>query len=435
MSSKKNTTAVKKEDIPSLVPKLRFPEFRDAEGWKSKTLGQMGTFIRGLTYTPGDVADKGLLVLRSGNIQDGSLVFDKDLVFVEKTCNPDLLLRGDDVVICMSNGSKALVGKSGEYLQDYGGEVTIGAFCSLYRPQNPFSKIAFRSEQYLDFIADSIMGGNINNLKNSTLERFPFPVPPSNAEQQKIASCLSTVDELIAAQARKLDTLKNHKKGLMQQLFPREGETQPRLRFPEFQNKGEWSEEKLTEIAKTTIGLVTTMTTSYASKGVPLIRNSDIKENTVRKGKLIYLLESFADKHSNKKLIEGDIVTVHTGDIGVSAVIDRDLSGCLGFATLNTRLLNRDVSPEYLCWYFNSERYIRFALSMATGDGRNNFNLSDFNLSVIPIPSKAEQQRIATCLSSLDALITAETQKHEALKTHKKGLMQQLFPSLEEVEA
>ena len=64
----------------------------------------------------------------------------------------------------------------------------------------------------------------------------------AHAEQQKIAECLSSVDELMAAQARKVDALKTHKKGLMQQLFPREGETQPRLRFPEFQNAGEWEE-------------------------------------------------------------------------------------------------------------------------------------------------------------------------------------------------
>jgi type I restriction enzyme S subunit len=202
----------------------------------------------------------------------------------------------------------------------------------------------------------------------------------------------------------------------------------PKLRFAEFREAGEWEEKNLTEIAKTSIGLVTTMTTSYANTGVPLIRNSDIQQNKVRKEKLIFLLESFADKYPSKKLKEGDIVTVHTGDIGVSAVVDSDLSGCLGFATLNTRILKHDVLPEYICWYFNSERYICFALSMATGDGRNNFNLSDFDRSVIPIPSQAEQQKIADCLSSLDTLITAQSQKLDALRDYKKGLMLQLFP-------
>ena len=71
---------------------------------------------------------------------------------------------------------------------------------------------------------------------------------------------------------------------------------------------------------------------------------------------------------------------------------------------------------------------------MATGDGRNNFNLKDFDKSVVPIPSVDEQQKIADCLSSIDDLITAQTQKLEALKAHKKGLMQQLFPAMDEAE-
>ena len=84
---------------------------------------------------------------------------------------------------------------------------------------------------------------------NLIIGRELTPIP-SPAEQQKIAECLSSVDELLAAQARKVDALKTHKKGLMQQLFPREGETRPRLRFPEFRNGPEWVETKLDELAK-----------------------------------------------------------------------------------------------------------------------------------------------------------------------------------------
>jgi type I restriction enzyme, S subunit len=431
MSSKSKITATKEDGKPALVPKLRFPEFREAEGWKSKTLGQMGTFIRGLTYTPGDVADKGLLVLRSGNIQDGSLVFDKDLVFVEKKCNPDLLLKGGDVVICMSNGSKALVGKSGEYRQDYGGEVTIGAFCSLYRAKNPFSKIAFRSEQYSDFIADSIMGGNINNLKNSTLEGFPFPVPQSNAEQQKIAECLSSVDELIAAQARKLDALKTHKKGLMQQLFPCEGETQPHLRFPEFQNAGEWREEKLDELLHFQDGFSFKSTAFVKSKedATQVIRITDINNQNTN-GDKVYIPSAFLESNKLGKY------SVNDGDLLLS------LTGAAGFnfffwdggpATINQRTAKVTAKKKSNRSLLRLLEPLIHEKINARGEGQNN-NLSKEFLSsiVLVIPEPDEQQRIADCLTSLDDLIAAQTQKHEALKTHKKGLMQQLFPSPEE---
>ena len=200
------------------TPRLRFAEFRGE--WESVPLGSLGKFFRGLTYGSNDVADGGLLVLRSSNIQGGRLILDSDLVFVAKQCPSDLRLRRGDVVICMSNGSKALVGKSAELDRDYSGELTVGAFCSIFRPLIHFAKIAFDTQQYADFVSIGIAGGNINNLKNSDLEAFEFHIPQEEAEQQKIAACLSSLDELITAQAQKVTALQTHKKGLMQQLFP-----------------------------------------------------------------------------------------------------------------------------------------------------------------------------------------------------------------------
>ena len=204
------------------TPRLRFAEFRGE--WESVPLGSLGKFFRGLTYGSNDVADGGLLVLRSSNIQGGRLILDSDLVFVAKQCPSDLRLRRGDVVICMSNGSKALVGKSAELDRDYSGELTVGAFCSIFRPLIHFAKIAFDTQQYADFVSIGIAGGNINNLKNSDLEAFEFHIPQEEAEQQKIAACLSSLDELITAQAQKVAALQTHKKGLMQQLFPVQSE-------------------------------------------------------------------------------------------------------------------------------------------------------------------------------------------------------------------
>lgn len=233
---------------PTLVPKLRFPEFRAEPSWNQKALGTLGQFTRGLTYGADDVAPQGLLVLRSTNIQDGTLILHRDLVFVGKECPPTLRLRQGDIAICMSNGSKALVGKSAEYAGNYPADLTVGAFCSFFRPAVSFAKLAFQSKEYESYVGDLIAGGNINNLNNSVLEKFYFSIPPTEAEQQKIAECLSTLDELIGAESQKLDTLNAHKKGLMQQLFPREGETLPRLRFPEFQDAPEWESKVVDEL-------------------------------------------------------------------------------------------------------------------------------------------------------------------------------------------
>jgi type I restriction enzyme S subunit len=106
-------------------------------------------------------------------------------------------------------------------------------------------------------------------LAVDVLEKLPLAVPSQEAEQQKVADCLTSVDELIAAQARKVDALKTHQKGLMQLLFPREGETQPRIRFPEFQDVGEWGKNKLGELADIQSG-------ATPSKGNPEFWNGSI---------------------------------------------------------------------------------------------------------------------------------------------------------------
>lgn len=223
-----------------LVPELRFPDFINDSEWEEKELKKFGKFYRGLTYNSADVSEKGLLVLRSGNIQNNSLVFNKDLVFVNKNCTKDQSLKNKDIVICMSNGSKALVGKNAEYKGDYPNPLTVGAFCSIFRPINEFTKYLLQTTNYEKYISLRIGGGNINNLRNSDLEIFTSYVPKEFKEQQKIADCLSSLDEALTSHDEKLETLKNHKKGLLQNLFPQEGETIPKYRFPEFKNDGEW---------------------------------------------------------------------------------------------------------------------------------------------------------------------------------------------------
>lgn len=204
------------------TPKLRFPEFQNCGSWCSYKLKDFGAFFRGLTYSTTDVSNdnKGMGVLRSTNIQDNRLILDRDIVFVNKTCSSEQQLKKGDIVICMSNGSKTLVGKNAELDQDLSYVLTIGAFCSIFRPKNSFAKYLLQTDSYTNFISLAIGGGNINNLKNSDLENFILFAPIKRAEQQKIADCLSSIDSLIKATEDKVAHLKAHKRGLIQQLFP-----------------------------------------------------------------------------------------------------------------------------------------------------------------------------------------------------------------------
>lgn len=274
------------------------------------------------------------------------------------------------------------------------------------------------------YLRPLVRKGAKNTLQVTNEEAISAEIfTPTIPEQIRIASFFTVLDKKITELKQKKNLLEQYKKGVTQKIFSQE------LRFKDDNDRNfpEWKKIKITQIAETSIGLVTTMTTSYVEFGVPLIRNSDIKENRIEKSQLIYLDETFATKHKHKKLKTGDIVTVHTGLIGVSAVIDETMNGCLGFATLNTRV-NRDlVIPEFICIYYNTPTYINYAISVATGDGRSNYNLKDFDKAIIPVPSLKEQVKILNFLNNIDFKLNNCRLQIEQIKLFKKGLLQNMF--------
>jgi Restriction endonuclease S subunits len=424
-------TAMPKDSKPALTPKLRFPEFQHAPAWQEKSLGSLGKFTRGLTYSTDDVTTQGLPVLRSTNIQDGTLVLDRDLVFVSKTCPGSLRLQKGDIVICMSNGSKALVGKSAEYFGDYPGDITVGAFCSFFRPELPFSKIAFQTSDYARYVGVLIAGGNINNLNNSVLEEFRFPIPPSSAEQQKIAECLSTLDELIGAESQKLDALKTHKKGLMQQLFPREGETRPRLRFPEFRDAPEWEQRRLGDLVEIATGQVDPKEPPYCD--LPQIGSENIESNT---GKIVNVKTA-----REKGVISGNYVFDKEDVLyskirpALNKVAAPSFKGVCSADIYPVRPNSGSLLRNYLVFLLLSEKFLGYAIRSSDRGKIPKINREALLSYEAHVPSVDEQRRIADCLSSLDDLIAAQSEKLESLRTHKRGLMQQLFPNPSEFES
>jgi type I restriction enzyme S subunit len=204
------------------VPKLRFPEFMDSGEWEKTKLGQLGELVSGLTYSPDDVRDKGLLVLRSSNVQNGKISLE-DNVYVSPDVKGANLSKPNDILICVRNGSKALIGKNA-LIPEGMPLCTHGAFMTVFR-----SKVAkfvfqlFQTNAYESQVAGDL-GATINSINGRHLINYDFYVPTLLDEQQKIADCLSSLDELINAQVKKLDTLKLHKKGLMQGLFPSSNE-------------------------------------------------------------------------------------------------------------------------------------------------------------------------------------------------------------------
>lgn len=199
------------------VPKLRFKEFENNGKWEEKELSELGSLINGLTYSPIDVRDNGLLVLRSSNIKNGQIDLN-DCVFVDPEIKGANLIEPEDILVCVRNGSKALIGKNAIIPEDIP-FATHGAFMTVFRANNPkFVFQLFQTEEYNNNVKADL-GATINSINGKNFVKYKFLVPMPK-EQQKIADTLSSIDDLINAQSQKVEDLKLHKKGLLQGLFP-----------------------------------------------------------------------------------------------------------------------------------------------------------------------------------------------------------------------
>lgn len=396
----------KKEKI-KLVPKYRFAEFATEE-WKSIPLRTIankvtaknkdGLISRVLTNsaTDGVVDQRDYFereIVTQGNISNYFIVSDGDYIY-----NPRI-------------SSSAPVGPVSK------NKIGIGIMSPLYTvfrfkdSENDFYEQYFKTNlwnNYLKTIANT--GARFDRISISANDFMSMPMPvSSNTEQQKIADCLSSIDDLISAEDKKLSALKDHKKGLMQKLFPAEGKTVPEWRFPEFRNCGEWKEKILENIC-----------------------------NSIFSGK------------SKKAVGDGKFPLIgSTGQIGLCDTADYDdeliLIARVGANAGQVNFFNGKcgVSDNTLIIIAKKELVsIKFLLMFLTnykiskiifGSGQPLVTGGQLKNIKIAIPTKAEQHKIADLLSSVDELITAQADKIETLKKHKKGLMQGLFPSVDEV--
>jgi type I restriction enzyme S subunit len=254
------------------------------------------------------------------------------------------------------------------------------------------------------------------NLSKDSFRSAPLCIP-SPSEQQKIANCLSSLDELIAAQARKVEALKTHKKGLMQQLFPREGEAQPRLRFPEFGNAGDWAVKPLGKVAE-----------NLDNQRIP-ITSSDRKE-----GDVPYYGASGVVDYVNGFIFDEDLLCVSEDGANLVARTYPIAFPIAGKTWVNNHAhvlkFEAACTQKFVEVFLNAIKLDDFITGMA----QPKLNKAMLESIPIPIPSVSEQKRIADCLTALDALVSAANQEFDTLKTHKQGLMQQLFPSVELIE-
>ena len=274
-------------------------------------------------------------------------------------------------------------------------------------------------------IESLLVGGGRAKLNAETLMGIDLLLP-NKAEQIRIGKYLAQLDNLITLHPRKYDKLTNVKKSMLEKMFPQNGSNVPEIRFKGFTEA--WEQRKVTEIGKIYIGLVTTMTKHYTDEGTLLIRNSDIKDGKFEFGdNPIYLEKTFAEKNETRMHQIGDVITVHTGDVGTSAVITENEAKSIGFATIVTRPNPKIIDSNYLCSFLNTDKHKKWAVSISTGDGRTNYNLGDYFELVVPVPSIAEQKKIASYIQKLNRLITLHQRELEKLKNLKKACLEKMF--------
>jgi type I restriction enzyme S subunit len=410
---KNMTQATKRE----LKPRLRFPEFRDAGEWELKELEQICDINPSNTGLPDT-----FVYIDLESVEAGELKTKKKICRDNAPSRAQRVLQYGDVIYQIVRPYQK---NNFFFAFDDGDNYVASTGYAQLRAcdSKEFLYQIIHTDDFVGRVIAKCTGSNYPAINSSDLAKIHVAIP-RHKEQQKIADCLSSLDELISAQTQKLDTLKTHKKGLMQQLFPLDGETVPRLRFPEFRDAGEWEEKPIGGVCKTfSGGTPSTSEKSFYGGKTPFIRSAEIDKNQTE----LFLTDEGLANSSAKLVRKGDVLVAlygaNSGEVALSK-----LDGAINQAILC--LQSRSNNPfiyQYLClkkdWIVAT--YIQGGQGNLSGEIIKSIKLN--------FPSPEEQKSVADCLSSLDELISAQTQKLTTLKTHKKGLMQQLFPALDEM--
>lgn len=383
----------------NLIPELRFPEFEKNGEWEEKVLSDVSDITNGKANA-------------QDHIEGGEYpLFDRSEVIKAS----DKFLFDCEAVIIPGEGMRFVP-------KYYEGKFNLHQRAYALKDFSCNGQFVYHSMLHRsNLISQKAVQSTVLSLRLPILQNFPIEIPRNSEEQQKIASCLSSLDELIAAHKDKLDALKDHKKGLMQNLFPQEGETVPKVRFPEFEDDGEWIETTLEQVADYENGKA---------------HEKDIDEN----GDYIVVNSKFISTEGETvKYSDTAFCPANLGDI-LMVLSDvpngKAIAKCFYVDEENRYSVNQricritatDCDSRFLFYIMDRNAYF---LSFDDGVKQTNLRKSDVLEFPFRIPADSvEQTKIASCISAVDELIKSQSAKIEELNQHKRGLMQGLFPKI-----
>ena len=406
-----------------LVPELRFPEFKDEQSWGIKKLKQISQINPTSNKLP-----ESFVYIDLESVHSGILLQKKFISLVDAPSRAQRLLNDGDIIFQMVRPYQ----KNNYLFLDSGDNFKYVASTGYAQirahESNTYLYHYLHNELFVKRVFAKCTGSNYPAISSSDIAEIYIEIPQPK-EQKKIASCLSSLDELINAHTLKLDALKDHKKGLMQQLFPAEGETVPILRFPEFED--DLKPIGFAELGDIKIGL--THTPKYIESGIPFLSSKNISSGYIDFKNIQFISEEeFVKMPESTKPKIGDILFTRVGsNLGNPIILEEDrefaIFVSLGFFRANSKAFN-----HYIKYWMESDYFWTQLKQKVAGGAKDNLNSTWLREFKLAIPSFIEQQKIASCLSSVDKQIAEQTQKIKALKEHKMGLMQGLFPIINE---
>ena len=405
---------------------MRFPEFGTSEGWKKYKLRELADRI---TKKVGDNKLVTLSISAGIGFVSQAEKFSRD-ISGKQYCNYIYLKKGE---FSYNKGNSKTFPQGCIYeLKEYDEAAVPNAFISFRFKENlvpsfyqGYFDSNFHGKQLVRFITSGARSDGLLNISPTDFFSIVLPTPVKKEEQQKIADCLSSIDDLIDAESRKLRALEKYKKGLMQKLFPAEGKTLPEWRFPEFQGCGEWKSKSMGKACKMfSGGTPDTSKKEFYGGAIPFIRSAEINKSSTE----LFITEEGFKNSSAKMVKKGDILIAlygaNSGEVALSKI-----DGAINQAIL---CLRHETNNAFVYHYFTHMKNRIISKYIQGGQG----NLSGQIIKSVNLyfPKTEEQQKVADCLSEIDTMITEQSNRLEQLKTHKKGLMQGLFPSLEEAD-
>ena len=432
------------------APRLRFPDFRDEPAWLTPSFADLYRFKRTSTLS------RNQLNYETGSIRNihyGDIhtkfkplfrVGDEHVPYV----NPDTADHGfpddafcDEGDIVLADASEYLddVGKAIEVVDLDGERVVAGTHTMLATrrgavPVPGFGGQLLQSVAVRAGIRKESHGAKVHGISATRLSAVLMPMPPTAEEQRKIATCLGSLDDMVTAEARKIAALRKHKQGLMRKLFPKAGATAPRLRFAAFLDAAGWRSVRCRDIATVLTGYGFPNKFQGRKKGqYPFYKVSDISQ-TVEQGQRFiseanhYVDADVLDEIRAKPVPAGTIIFAKIGEAIRSnrrvtttqpAVIDNNTAG--------VKAMPSKVSDEFMLRLWSNVSLIDHAGGVVPAVSKSAIENVPLCYPIDPVA----QRRIAGCLDSVDDLISAQKRHLAALRHHKQGLLQQLFPSFQ----